>query len=66
MTCYRIVFVKNKILSCSETREYVNDTPYYEYHNGQLSFIIVKADSESQARSKAKYVALELKQKQQQ
>ena len=66
MSYYRIVFVKNKIVSCIETIE--NEAsgkkiPYCEHHNGLLNFVIVKADSESQARSQAKYMALELKQK---
>jgi len=63
---YRVVFVKNKIMSCTEMEEQKAVTPYYEYHNGQLSFVVVKTDSESQARSQAKYIALELKQKQHQ
>ncbi len=66
MSYYRIVFVKNRIISCKETDESVSQTPYYEQRNGLLSFVIVKADSESQARSLAKYIALELKQQQKQ
>jgi hypothetical protein len=64
MKFYHIVYAKNRIVSCSETRQkIVGNEPYYEHSNGLLSFAIVKADNESQARSIAKYLAIELRQK---
>ncbi|MCD6064659.1 MAG: hypothetical protein K0R82_2570 [Flavipsychrobacter sp.] len=64
MKHYHIVYAKNRIVSCSETKEKNGgDEPYYEHNRGQLSFAIVKADNESQARSIAKYLAIELNQK---
>lgn len=64
MKFYHVVYAKNRIVSCSETGEkIVGNEPYYEHSNGQLSFAIVKADNESQARSIAKYLAIELLQK---
>ena len=57
---YRVVFLKNRILSCSETDKLPADMlPYYEQENGELKFAIVEAPNESQARSIAKYIALE-------
>lgn len=64
MNYYHIVFVKNRIADCKETdSKNISQVPYCEYHDGQLSFAIVSATNESQARSIAKYLALELKQK---
>ena len=60
MKYYRIVYVRNRILSCSETNEKVGNVPYYEQNNGQLSFAIIPAEHESQARSIAKYLAIEI------
>jgi hypothetical protein len=61
---YKIVFAKNRIVSCNETLEKaVTDEPYYEHRNGQLTYAIILADNESQARSIAKYLALELMQR---
>ena len=47
---FRIVFLKNKIASCSEIWEVANEVPYYTHDNGQLIFALVKADSEDKAR----------------
>ena len=61
---YKIVFAKNRIISCRETLEkVVSDEPYYEHRNGLLTYAIVRAENESQARSIAKYLALEMKQR---
>ena len=49
---YKIVFAKNRIISCRETLEkVVSDEPYYEHRNGLLTYAIVRAENESQARS---------------
>jgi hypothetical protein len=64
MKYYRIVYLKNRIISCNETKEKAGDEPIYEQANGQLSFAIIRAQNESQARSIAKYRALELIQQQ--
>jgi hypothetical protein len=64
MNYYHIIFVKNRIADCKVTdSNKIHRAPYYEYHDGQLSYAIVLAYNESQARSQAKYIALELKQK---
>jgi hypothetical protein len=64
MKYYHVVYAKNRIVSCSETKEKTaGREPYYEHNKGQLSFAIVRADNESQARSIAKYLAIELSQK---
>jgi hypothetical protein len=47
---FRIVFLKNKIASCSEIWEVANDVPFYTHENGQLIFALVKADNEDEAR----------------
>jgi hypothetical protein len=61
MSYYHIVFVKNRILSCSPSEEKtVSKIPHCEYSNGQLNFAVVRANNESQARSIAKYMALEI------
>jgi hypothetical protein len=61
---YKIVFAKNRIVSCNETLEKsVSDEPYYEHRNGHLTYAIILAENESQARSIAKYLALEMRQK---
>ena len=64
MKYYRVVYAENRIISCEETPEkIVGNEPYYEHNNGQLSFAVIRADNESQARSIAKYLAIELMQK---
>jgi hypothetical protein len=64
MRYYRVVYAKNRIISCEETLEkIVGEEPYYEHNKGQLKFAIIRADNESQARSIAKYLAIELMQK---
>jgi hypothetical protein len=64
MNYYHIIFVKNRIAECKKTdSKIIHRAPYYECHDGQLSYAIVLASNESQARSLAKYIALELKQK---
>jgi hypothetical protein len=63
MNCYRVIFEDNRIISCEETPETISGKePYYEHNDGLLSFAIIKADNESQARSIAKYLAIEMMQ----
>jgi hypothetical protein len=57
---YRIVFVKNKIIACNQTdKVQVHKLPYCEQEKGEIKFAVVEAPNESQARSIAKYMALE-------
>jgi hypothetical protein len=63
MNYYRVTFEENRIISCEETAETISGKgPYYEHDNGQLSFAIIRAGNESQARSIAKYLAIEMMQ----
>lgn len=57
---YRVVFLKNRIISCNETDSVpMHRLPHCEQENGEIKFAIVEAPNESQARSIAKYTALE-------
>lgn len=64
MGVYRVVYTdKSRILSCSEISEKVpHEIPYFQHEKGKLNFAIIEASNESQARSIAKYIALELSQ----
>ena len=65
MRTFKVLFSNNVISGCVEVEnnELNSKTPYCEQKNGQIEFVITKADSESVARSIAKYTVLELRQK---
>lgn len=66
MENYRLVFVKNELISCELIMGSVPDFVgkyYYEQARGQLIFAIVKADSTAEAVDKAGLIVAEMTEK---
>lgn len=63
MKTYKVIFAKNRIIDCIEIHITTYKIPHCEEYKGEITFILVNADNESQARSIAKYMALEYLQK---
>lgn len=63
MNCYKIIFVKNEIISCVKTREQLADNkhPHFEHHKGQVIHAIIKAASEENAKTIAQSIIKEVK-----
>lgn len=62
MPNYRIVFLKNEVISCVETDKLLLQTGvnlFYEERNGQMIFALVKAKSKEEAENIVKQLISE-------
>jgi hypothetical protein len=63
MLCYKVIFVKNEIISCAKTNQVLaaDEQSHFEHHKGRAIHAIVQASSEENAKSIALDIMKEIK-----
>jgi hypothetical protein len=62
MSYYRVIFVKNEIISCTEVKDIPLTTNRIDAQNGQMIFALVNAQNETEAKEMAAAMAMEVQQ----
>jgi len=62
MSIYRVIFVKNEVLSCMEVSDttVINGWYQYEHKKGRLTYAIIQAETEENALAIANLIIKEV------
>ncbi len=62
MSCYRLVFVNNEVVSCTETDQHPHlKNAYYAQRDGSMIFAVVQAEDDEHALQMAADLVKEIK-----